>query len=207
LIFGFLFFVFSIHSQDLIFFKNGEVLNFSVLEKSDREIVYSLLDTYNSPIIRISSYSGSKIIFRNGYEMKLTPDLIRMQKRFGIGGGFMLIDYDYFILKMYADYFLSPGFSIEGNLFTSVDGDEGGITLGAKYYFAPDSPNRLKAYTGLMIGVGFEELLIQVPFGINYVGRHGFDFRLGFDMFYAPGYYYWYDGLVLLPQMTLGWRF
>lgn len=65
------------------------------------------------------------------------------------------------------------------------------------------NPKRLKGYAGLLVGSIYEDFLIQVPFGINYIGKSGFDLKFGLSGFYVPSF----SGYGIYLELLLGWRF
>jgi hypothetical protein len=93
-------------------------------------------------MIVIKTAKVEKITFRNGQELATVPDVVRMQKRFGIGGGLMVgVGIESAFFKLQADYFVSPAISIEFDGLMEVEGGSG-IALGAKYYFDPYNPKK-----------------------------------------------------------------
>ena len=189
-------------SQDKIFMKNGEEIVAFVVEKSDRYVKYKIMDTDNSPVIIVRTEKVEKVIFRNGKEMIL-PDLIRMNRRFGVNGGLIFgLTEESVFFTIGSDYFLTPGISVGLNGLVAAEGG-GGIELGGKYFFDPYNPRKLKGYTGMIVGVSNSQLFLQVPFGVNYIGEKGFDFKLGLRGFYAPTN----NTYSLYSDLTLGWRF
>ncbi len=69
--------------------------------------------------------------------------------------------------------------------------------------FNPYSPKRVKGYAGLMMGGAFGEFLMQIPVGMSFTGKRGFDLNLGFSGIYFPSY----SEFGVFPELTLGWRF
>lgn len=198
-----LFIIQSLRAQDKIVLKTGEIIDALVIEKSDKEIKYKILDSDDSPIIILKTNKVEKITFRNGQEMNMMPDLIRMNKRFGINGGLMFgLSAESVFYKLQADYYIKPGLSLEFNGLIEVE-DGAGMTIGAKYYFDPYNPKRLKGYAGLLVGSIYEDFLIQVPVGINYIGKRGFDLKFGLSGLYVPSY----SGYGIYSELLLGWRF
>lgn len=192
----------TILSQDKIVLKNGENITAFIVEKSEKKIKYKIMDSDNSPIIILKAEKVEKIVFRNGREIIL-PDLIRMNNRFAVRGGLIYgLSVESAFYTIGADYFVSPGISVELNGLISVE-DGGGIEIGAKYFFDPYKPTKLKGYAGLLIGASYENVFLQVPFGINYIGEKGFDFRLGLRGVYDPSN----SAYSIYSELTLGWRF
>lgn len=193
----------NLMAQDKIVLKTGEIIDALVIEKSDKDIKYKIIDSDDSPIIILKTNKVEKITFRNGQEMDIVPDLIRMDKRFGINGGLMFgLGAESAYYKLQADYYITPGLNLEFNGLIEVE-DGAGMTVGAKYYFDPYNPKKLKGYAGLMVGSIYEDFLIQVPFGINYIGKSGFDLKFGLSGLYVPSY----SGYGIYSELLLGWRF
>lgn len=201
---GVLILIQNIYAQDKIILKDGNVINAYVVEKSDLIVKYKLLNTTDSPVIVLRTNKIEKIIFRNGEVMDVTPDLIRMNRRFGVDAGLMMgLDSESAFYIIQTDYFITPGFNLEIAGMVDVEQDGGGLTFGFKYYFNPYTPGKLKGYAGLNCGTLDNDFQIQVPFGVNYVTKNGFDLKLGLSGLYLPGYGYYGLHAVLL----LGWRF
>ncbi len=194
----------NIKAQDKIILKNGTVINAYVIEKSDLTVKYKFANTNDSPVIVLRTNKIKRIIFRNGEVMDITPDLIRIKKRFGVDAGLMMgLDSESAFYKIQADYFISPGFNLEMAGMVDVEQDGGGFTLGLKYYFNPKNPGKLKGYAGLSFGTLDDDFQIRVPFGINYVTKNGFDLKLGLSSLYLSRYGYY----GLYAELLLGWRF
>lgn len=190
-------------AQDQIILKSGEVIDAQVTEKSDKVIKYKIMDSDDSPIIILKTARVEKIKFRDGQEMTLTPDLIRMNKRFGVSAGLMFgLGAESAFYKIQADYFVTPGLSLELNGLIEVE-DGGGMAAGVKYYLDPYNPKRLKGYAGVLVGTLYEDFFFQVPFGISYVGKRGFDLKFGLSGMYIPSY----SDYGLYSELGLGWRF
>jgi len=193
-----------VNAQDKIVFKSGEVVDGYVILKSDKEIKYKLIDSENSPIVIIKTNKVQKITYRNGVEMNIIPDVIRMDKRFGIGTGLVYLpESEAAFYKFQADYYLSQGFNLEVNGVLEMGLGTRGMFLGLKYLFDPYSPKKLKGYAGLLAGAISQDFVIQVPIGLHYVTKSGFDARLGLSGFYIPNDY----GFGFFTELTIGWRF
>ncbi len=193
----------TVAAQDKIKLKSGDEIIGWILEKSDTEIKYKIMDSEDSPVVVLKTARVDLIIFRDGQVLETIPDLIRMEKRFGIGGGLMIgLGIESAFYKLRADYFITPGISLEFDGLIEVEGGSG-LTVGAKYYFNPYSPKRVKGYAGLMMGGAFGEFLMQIPVGMSFTGKRGFDLNLGFSGIYFPSY----SEFGVFPELTLGWRF
>jgi hypothetical protein len=193
----------TLNAQDKILMNSGKEIKAWIIEKSDTEIKYKILDSEESPMIVIKTAKVEKITFRNGQELATVPDVVRMQKRFGVGGGLMVgVGIESAFFKLQADYFVTPAISIEFDGLMEVEGGSG-IAFGAKYYFDPYNPKKVKGYAGLMLGGAYGEFFMQIPVGMSYTGKRGFDLKLGFSGIYFPSY----SEFGVFPELTLGWRF
>ena len=199
--------LFSIsYGQDKILLKTGEEINAWIVEKSEKEILYKIFDSEDSPIIVLRTYKVGKITYRNGQEINLVPDGVRMNKRFGLNGGILVgLNVDFGLYKIQADYFISPGLNIEfsGLIESENGGGLPGLSIGAKYYFNPNNPKVHKGYAGLSGGVLWEEFFVQIPFGISLTGKKGFDLKLGLNGLYFPSY----SAFGISAELLIGWRF
>jgi hypothetical protein len=111
----------TLNAQDKILMKSGKEIKAWIVEKSDTEIKYKIIDSEDSPMVVIKTAKVEKITFRNGQEMSTVPDLVRMNKRFGIGGGLMVgVGIESAFFKLQADYFVSPAISIEFGVFPEL---------------------------------------------------------------------------------------
>jgi hypothetical protein len=190
-------------AQDKIIMNNGEVIHALVIEKSDKEIKFRIYDLEDSPMITMKTQKVEKIIFRNGQEMNITPDVIRMKKRFGVGAGFNFgLAEEIVFLKLEADYFITPGLKLVFNGIIEVE-DGGGLALGVNYFFNPRSPRKLKGYTGILAGMMWDDFFIQTPVGINYVSKTGFDVKAGINGLSFPSHSFY----TICAEFTIGWRF
>ena len=196
-------FVLQVSAQDKILLKTGETIEVLIVEKSDKEITYKVMNADDSPKVILKTNKVDKIIFRNGQEMNIVPDVIRMDKRFGLNAGLMYgLSGESAFYKLQADYYITAGVNLE--LIGLIEVESGsGMTIGAKYYFDPHDPKRLKGYAGVSVGAMYEEVLIQIPVGINYIGKRGFDLKFGLNGLYLPSYY----GYGLYSELLVGWRF
>jgi hypothetical protein len=192
----------SLFAQDILRMKNGEQIEGYIVEQSERKISYRITDAENSPVIILKTENVEFIEFRNGLVIEL-PNLVRMNRRFGVKTGLIYgISEEASFFTIGADYFISPGFNLSLNGLIESEGG-GGAEIGAKYFFDPYKPRKLKGYTGLLLGATYSNLFLQVPFGVNYVGEKGFDFNAGLRGFYDPSL----SSLSLYAEMTFGWRF
>ena len=190
-------------AQDKIILKSGEEKEAWVFEQSDKTVKYRLMNTVASPIIILKTNKIEKIIYRNGTETIFIPPGIRMQKRFAINGGLMIgLGKEVAFYKLQADYFVKPELNIELNTFAEVEGG-GGLSVGAKYYFNPHRPKKLKGYAGLLIGSIWDDFIIQIPVGLNFTTKAGFDLKFGLNSIYTPSY----SDYTIFPELLLGWRF
>ncbi len=194
------------YGQDRIFFKNGKELNVKIVEKSDKEVKYRLTDEKDSPMITLNSRTIDKIIFRNGEEMKLTPEGTRMAKRICINAGIMsAFGFEDAYYKFQADYFITPYLNFDINGLIGIESGDG-YTAGLNYYFNQYNPQMIKLYTGLQVGFLNNDFNLQIPVGLNLTLKKGFDMKLGLiDVFYPN------EKIVnrnnIYYELLIGWRF
>ena len=135
--------------------------------------------------------------------MNLDPLEYYSGKRLGINTGLM---YGLFMeaafYKIQADYAIIPEINLEIDGLIGGEG-EPGVAIGIKHYFDPYKPKKFKTYTGLMIGSAYDSFFMQIPFGLDYTARSGFNFKFDIAGHYVPEQSF--AGIYL--QLLFGWRF
>jgi len=192
-------------AQDKIILKSGEEKEGWVIEQSDKIIKYRLTDANDSPVIILKTSKVEKIIYRNGEEVSLKPAGIRMEKRLAINAGVIteLANESDGFYKLQADYSVTPGFTIVLSNFFQPEGDSG-FAFGAMHYFNPHRPTLFKPYAGLLGGARNDNFMLQIPVGVNFTTKFGFDAKLGVNGVYTSDYYSPY---VIYAELLIGWRF
>jgi hypothetical protein len=62
----------------------------------------------------------------------------------------------------------------------------------------------LKPYAGLLGGARDDNFMLQIPVGINFTTKIGFDAKLGLNGVYTSGPY---SAYVIHAELLIGWRF
>ncbi len=191
-------------AQDKILLKNGDEFNAWIIEQSECRVKFKLLNQEDSPLINLKTNRIESITYRNGLVMNFKPTGTRMDKRFGINAGLMYaidwFDIGIFVLK--GDYFLTPSLNIEANVLRGIEGGTG-MTLGANYYFNPYRNSNVKGFTGMRFGFFENGFVFQIPVGISYTSKSGFDLKLGISGLVDPKFPEYY----LFSELSVGWRF
>jgi len=192
-------------AQDKIILKSGEEKEGWVAVQSDKVIKYRLTKAVNSPVIILKTSKVEKVIYRNGEKVSLKPAGIRMEKRLAINAGVIteLANESDGFYKLQADYFVTSGFTIVLSNFFQPEGDSG-FALGAMHYFTPHRPTLFKPYAGLLGGVRDDNFMLQIPVGINFTTKLGFDAKLGLSGVYTADSH---DPYVIHAELLIGWRF
>jgi len=191
-------------AQDKIIFKSGEEKEGWIIEQSDKVIKYRLTDANNSPVVILKTNKVEKIVYRNGKEVSLRPVGIRMDKRLAINAGLMveLATEPNSFYQIQADYFIASGLHIVLKNFIETGGG-GGFSLGAMHYFNTHRHKKFKAYAGLQGGALYDDFMLQIPVGVNFTTKIGFDIKLGLNGVYIPSY----SGYNIYSELLIGWRF
>jgi len=199
---------FSLSAQDKILFKNGTEVKGWVIETSEKEIKYRIMQSEDSPLVIMNINNIDKIEYRDGQIINYTPNQARMKRRLGLNVGAMLAS-ENGIGKVQIDYFYSPAINFELNVLISPDEyyPDKGLSVGSKYYFSPYSSSGFKGYTGLLIGVLNDDFSMQVPFGISYTANCGFDLKLGVNTLIYPNKPDYRSKLYIFGEILVGWRF
>jgi hypothetical protein len=77
------------------------------------------------------------------------------------------------------------------------------LPLERSIILTPIIQKKVKGYAGLMLGGAYGEFFVQIPVGMSYTGKRGFDLKLGFSGIYFPSY----SEFGVFSELTLGWRF
>ncbi len=221
ILFFFYFFAINIHAQDTISLKNGEIINASILEKSRTSIKYKLNNQTSEDTIGNTKLSKVRTIhYGNGEVDLLSSQNPRSIFPFGIDVGYGIPMY-----LVSIDYFITPNISTEINFkYMHSYKYRNTFSVGGKYWFANKygksgfSPFVGLFFTKWSIRNDYEDItwfnrpewsvhyLPEVPIGISYITKFGFQTSLQLD----NHLYCVLNKLVILPEcieLRIGWRF
>lgn len=193
----------SVIGQDKISTKDKQQLNVKIVEKTNRLVKYKMSDYEDGPILSISNNRISKIEYKNGFVDLMGYQNPRKSKPFGISGGFALwVSEEGGMFTSTLDYFIIPQIDLEFNIGTDL---EDGIYFsgGSRFHLNSDfSDNRFTPFTGLLLGSEFGDGFLQIPVGINYLTKPGFNTSLSLNemLFFNS----WKATLI---ELRIGWKF
>jgi hypothetical protein len=193
----------TITAQDIINTKDNQQLKVIIIEKDKRQIRYRMIDYEDGPIISMSNNRISRIEYKNGVVDLMGNQNPRKNKPFGISAGSVIwVSEEGGMLSSTIDYFIIPQVDLEINI---------GTDFAAGYYFSGGSrfhlnsnfsDNRFTPFTGLLAGSEFGDVFIQIPVGLNYLGKPGFNASLSLNqMFFLDS---WQATLI---ELRVGWKF
>jgi hypothetical protein len=196
-------------AQDKIHFHSGEVLDCWISEKTPINVKYRLISDQASPNITVRTSKVLKIEYKSGQVEWITRDTHRMGKRLALNVGIISdIGYD-FLFLLQADYFITPKINFTARYYT-FPGDINGIAAGFCHYFGSGN-NKIKLYSGLLLGGIDGEFFVQMPVGLNFTTKSGFDVKLGVSGFYVPEISSQFarvpGSVYAIPELGIGWRF
>jgi len=192
---------FNIHAQDTINLKNKKVIHAYITEKSDTKIKYKT-DSLHADTTYSTKLSGiNSIHYQNGKVDLLSSQNPRSIFPLGInvGGDFFLF---IFLLNGSIDYLFTPKLSAEINyrsMLTNSYPAFSFLSIGGKYWFAKKygksgfSPFVGLFVTRLRMRNDYDDItyynipewsmyyLPEVPIGISYISKHGFQASLQLD--------------------------
>jgi hypothetical protein len=221
----FFLYFFNIHAQDTINLRNKKVIHAYITEKSDTKIKYKTdsihaYTTYSTKLSKVKT-----IHYQNGEVDLLSSLNPRSIFPLGInvGGDFFLFK---FLFNGSIDYLFTPKLSAEINYSSMLTESYPAFSLlsiGGKYWFAKkDGKCGFSPFVGLFVTRlrmrnDYDDItyynkpewsiyyLPEVPIGISYISRHGFQASLQLDNYI----FYNSNKLGILPMIELraGWRF
>lgn len=197
-------------AQDKITLKNGNELSVRVFEKSDSKIKYKMEHSTNSQTIFSTKLKNIKtIVYENGDVDLLSSLNPRYKFPVGISAGLSLIasESEGGMFTGGVDYFFTPNIAAEVNFGTSGE-DDVYYSFGTKYWFASKySKSAFSPYAGLLIGGQYGVNFWEVPVGLSYISKIGFQTSLQLS------HLKYIDVLVdgetssLNLELRIGWRF
>ena len=193
----------SVIGQDKINTKDKQQLNVKIVEQTNRFIKYKMIDYEDGPIISISKNRVTKIEYKNGFVDLMGSQNPRKNRPLGINAGFALwISEEGGMFTSTIDYFIIPQIDLEFNIGTDLDN---GFYFagGSRFHLNSDlSENRLTPFTGLLFGSEFGDSFIQIPIGINYLTKPGFNTSLSLNQML-----FFNSWKATLIELRIGWKF
>ncbi len=193
----------SVIGQDKIYTKDGQQLNVKIVEQTPRLIKYKMVDYEDGPVLSLSNNRIYKIEYKNGFTDLMGYQNPRKNKPFGINAGIAIwVSEEGGMFTSTVDYFIIPQIDLEVNIGTDLDNGfyfSGGSRFHLNSGF---SDNRFTPFAGLLLGTEFGDGFLQVPVGINYLTKAGFNTSLSLnEMFFFNS---WRATLV---ELRIGWKF
>lgn len=161
-----------------------------------KKLVLTLITTF----FILSLFAQENIIDTEKQEINQNPREVRP---FGISlGGAYFITAESGIAFLSIDYFIIPQFSLEANIGIT-DFEAGYFAVGGKGYLNSNtSQSGFAPFVGALIGYEFYEYMVQIPLGLDYVSKKGFNVSLSFNQLF---YFDSYKGTFI--DLKIGWRF
>ncbi len=193
----------SVMGQDKINTKDRQQLNVKIIEKTNRLVKYKMPDYDDGPILSINKNRITRIEYKNGFVDLMGYQNPRKNKPFGINAGIALwISEEGGMFTSAIDYFIIPQIELEINIGTDL-GDGFFFSGGSRLHLNSGfSENRITPFSGLLIGSQFGDGFLQIPVGINYLAKPGFNTSLSLNemLFFNS----WRATLI---EIRIGWRF
>lgn len=193
----------TVSGQDKISTKDKQQLIVKIIEQTNRFTKYKLIDYEDGPILSISNNRISKIEYKNGFVDLMGYQNPRKNKPFGISAGVALwVSEEGGMFSSTLDYFIIPQIDLEMNIGTDLD-DGFFFSGGSRFHLNSNfSENRFTPFTGLLFGSQFGDGYFQLPLGINYLTRAGFNTSLSInEMFFLNS---WKATFI---ELRTGWKF
>lgn len=192
----------SVYAQDVITTTDNQIKVVYIVEKTDREIKYRMANEMHATLFVTKLSKIKKIEYQNGTVDLLGYQNIRMQKNMGITTGLSLSNYDSDMITASIDYFLNPAICVELNVGT--DRWDNYYSVGAKFYKASaNKTNSFAPYIGLLYGKEYFSNFLEVPIGINYTAKCGFQTSFQVSMLDHINARF----QAVHTELRLGWRF
>ncbi len=189
-------------AQDKITTLNNEVISVKITEKTDYAIKYVLADNEQFTIFKTRLNKLKKIEYSNGMIDNLGYQNPHMQKRFGMEAGISKFVEDGGFFSFGADYFLNPNLNLVLNV--GKDGNDTYTSTGIRYFTANrNNLSGFSPYVGLLYGVNGDFSYLEVPVGLHYQAKCGFQTSIQISaMDYFKSSYN-----IVRGEFRLGWRF
>jgi len=191
-------------AQDTIFTKDKQELTVKIVEQTNKLIKYQMIDYEGGPILSMKKHRIEKVKYQNGYIDLMGNQNPRYFRPIGISVGLtasVLDEYGFYIMNL--DYFITPQIDLQINIGSEIEGGSY-YSVGSKFHFNRDySTTKFTPYTGFLVGASTGTGFIQIPLGVNYLGKKGFNASLSIsEMFYPEQS--WQETML---ELTLGWKF
>lgn len=214
---------FNLNAQDTISLKNGQIINATIIEKSNCKIKYQ--DVQNAKTDSTLSIGLSKIRtihYKNGKVDLLSSQNPRSIFPLGIDVGIAMREYMLFVMGS-INYLVTPNLSAEID-FTYVPYTSYHrylFSFGGKYWFANRytksgfSPYVGLSYTNFLME-NYEYIVenkprwvdynfMEIPFGISYITKFGFQTSIQLNNSYSIEYNE--IDMIIGVEFRIGWRF
>ena len=165
-------------------------------------IKYKLADNEQATLFTTKLSKLKKIEYSNGVVDNLGYQNPHMQKRFGFDVGVSKFIEDGGFFSFGVDYFMNPNL----NLILNVGKDEYNTYTSAGFRYFTANRNNLSGfspYIGLLYGIDGNFSYLEVPVGLHYVTKSGFQTSIQISaMEYFKSSYE-----IVRGEFRLGWRF
>ncbi len=189
-------------AQDKITTLSNEILSVNITEKTDYVIKYKLADNEQNTLFTTKLTKLKKIEYANGVVDNLGYQNPHMQKRFGFDVGISKFIEDGGFFSFGVDYFINPNLNIVINV-GKVE-YETYTSTGFRYFTANrNNLSGFSPYVGLLYGVNGNFSYLEVPVGLHYQTKSGFQTSIQISaMDYFKSSYE-----IVRGEFRLGWRF
>jgi hypothetical protein len=200
----------TVNAQDKVTLKNGNELIVHIIEKSDSEIKYKFENsTTNNTIFSTKLNNLKTIAYENGVVDLLCSLNPRYKYPVGITAGISLSasESEGRMFTGGIDYFFTPNLGVEINFGTSGESDSY-YSFGGKYWLADKySKSAFSPFTGLLIGGQYGVNFLEVPVGISYISKSGFQTSLHLSYLNYINALVYSETSRLNLEFRIGWRF
>ena len=196
-------------SQDRIFIKNNKQITVQIVEQTDKIVKYKMLDYEDSPVLSIKNQLISKIEYQNGIIDEMGNQNPRKNKPLGINAGLQIGDDGNYTATI--DYFITPQIDLEINYGSDFYRDFPYFSTGTRIHINSDlSTRRLIPFAGLLWGSIYQNSFLQIPIGLNYTTKLGFNASLSLNSMInlkTNIYGYYVRPQTVIGEIRIGWRF
>jgi len=193
----------SVTGQDKISIKERDPLNVRIIEVNKNLVKYKMTDYEEGPVFSVKTNRISKIEYKNGYIDLMGYQNPRKNKPFGISEGLAVwLSEEGALFTTTVDYFVIPQIELEVNIGTDfVEGFF--FSAGSRFHLnSNQSQKRFTPFTGFLLGTQYSVGYVQIPVGINYIARPGFNASLCLnEMIFFNSWQ------ATFAELRIGWRF
>jgi hypothetical protein len=134
----------------------------------------------------------------------------RINKPLGINTGFTNgLDTEFFTVSL--NYFIVPRLELELNYGSDFGRDFPYFSAGTRVHVSSDySLRQITPFSGLLVGSRYENSFFQIPLGLNYSTKKGFNASLSINnMINLTSHYvnYYIPTQTQFGELRIGWRF